>query len=304
MASWFGRSIQPIFYRNILDPAPEPPVFSPLDLSNCELWLDANDTSTIEVNTDTSGVNVNRVMKWFDKAHPDQQNHYEKDNHPYLSGLYNTHYMNQLNTVYFEPNTYMQHHGGGVTFNFQARTFFAVVKPLTNLADASGAVQPYIGIYNTSTPVGGGLGYMNTGISYDSLSGNHSYAMCENGVTCGIVFDLSNNPLNQRMILMFAQTDQIDLSGNAGAYDTIYQSLTSSDPADSYATGQSQYVLNNPVYGTAQDIAEIIMYGRLLTSTEQIRVMEYLADKWNLSGPGTDTFGSAPAGAPASPIPL
>lgn len=286
MAAWFSsaRTFSANFlYKNALIVPPEPDVFSPLDLSDCYVWLDANDSSTIEVNTDTSGVNVNRVMKWFDKANPSQQNHFEKDNQPYESGLYNVHTMNGLNTVYFEPNTYMIHHDGGYTFPFQARTFFAVIKPLTDLSDASG-ILPFISTFNGST-----TGDMNTGFTYDSsgaYTGLYRYQMCENGYECGITFDLSNNPVNQRMILMFAQTDQLDLSGNAGVYDTIYQSLSISSIADQYNTSLSQYYLNNATHGTAQDIAEIILYGRLLSSSEQIQVLEYLADKWNASGPG------------------
>jgi hypothetical protein len=286
MYGWYGSGGKIGLTRTtIFQPPPEPPIFSPTDISDCVLWLDANDTSTIDVNGDLSGANVNRVMKWFDKAKPSNQNYYRHVGNPATSGLYNTHTMNQLNTVYFESNAYMNHEGGGVTFNFQARTFFYVGKPLTDL---SGAANPYIGWYNTDT-FEVGVGYMNTGMSYDSMTGLHSFAMCENAQTCGIVFDLSNNPLNQRMIVMFAQTDQIDLSGNAGSYDTINQTLANSDPADLYATGQSQYILNSPSYGTAQDIAEIIMYGRLLSPEEQIKVLEYLADKWNLSGPTGDT---------------
>lgn len=279
---WYGSGVRTSRYRNILDPAPEPVVFSPTDISDCALWLDANDSSTIFTRED------NRILKWFDKAKPSNQNYFRHDGSPAGSALYNTHTMNQLQTVYFEPNTYMNHQGGGIVFNFQARTFFAVIKPLTNLVDASGAVLPIINIFN-----GFSTGGLNTGISYNSLSGNHQYAMCESGISCGIVYDLSNNPVNQRMIIMFAQSSTG--SGNAGAYDTIYQPLTSSDPADSYDTTSTiQYYLNDSTKGTAQDIAEIIMYGRLLTSTEQIRVMDYLADKWNASGANTDTFGNKP----------
>lgn len=277
MRGWYGTGQAFQRYTNILGSAPEPPVFNPAtDISNCELWLDANDPSTIEIYEED---NLNRVKKWYDKAHPDPSRHFDHDSQPYTSGLYNTHYMNKLQTVYFEPNTQMKSHDGGLTFNFQARTFFAVIKPLTNLADASGAVQPYINIFNGFTP-----GDMNTGISYNSLSGLHQYAMCENGITCGIVYDLSNNPYKQRMILMFGQTDQIDLSGNIGSYDTVSQPLTFSDPADAYNPLQAIYYLNDSTKGTAQDIAEIIFYKGLLTTAEQTQVLDYLADKWNLSG--------------------
>lgn len=293
MASWFGvGGFRSAAYVNILGSAPEPPVFNPLDISDCVLWLDANDSSTIDVNGDLSGVNVNRVMKWFDKAKPSNQNYYTHIGNPATSGLYYTHLMNKLNTVYFEPNAAMNHRGQGVTYNFQDRTFFAVIKPLTNLVDASGAVQPFISIYNGYTS-----GDMNTGFSYNSLTGLHQYTMCENGITCGIIYDLSNNPVKQRMLIMYGQG--ADASGNVGAYDTIYQTLTNSDPADSYNTSQAQYYLNDSTKGTAQDIAEILMYGRLLNVKEQQDVMDYLADKWNLSGPTPDGFTQTIASAPA-----
>lgn len=284
MRGWIGSGRNTARYTNILPPAPEPPVFNPVnDISDCWLWLDANDSSTILTNEN------NYVLKWFDKAKPSNQNYYRHDGNPAGSGLYNTHYMNQLQTIYFPPNNYMEHEDGGVVYPFQARTFFAVIKPLTNLVDASGAVQPYIQIYNGTV-----AGAMNTGISYDSMSGNHQYSMCENGITCGVVFDLSNNPVNQRMILMYAQ--DTNSTNNVGAYDTASQSLTFSDPADAYdAITQIQYYLNDSTKGTAQDIAEIIMYGRCLTTTEQTRVLDYLADKWNLSGAGQDTLGATPS---------
>jgi len=288
MYGWYGSGTRTAKYTNILDPAPEPSIFVPTDISDCALWLDANDGDTIQVNGDLSGANVNRVMKWFDKAKPSNQNYYRHVGNPATSGLYNVHSMNQLNTVYFEPFSVMDHQGAGVTFNFQARTFFYVGKPLTDLTTSA---SPFLNWYNTSSPGN----YMNTGLAYSG--GLFNYVMCENGISCGIAFTSTNNPLNQRMLVMFGQTDQVDLSGNIGSFDTISQTLTSSDPADSYSTGQSQYVLNDSVNGNAQDIAEIIMYGRLLTTAEQIRVLEYLADKWNLSGPTTDSThlrGNAP----------
>ena len=281
---WYGSGGRVSFYRNVLDPPPEPIQFRPTDISNCELWLDANDPSTIET---YSGDNLNRIQKWFDKAHPDPSRHFDHDGRPDTSGLYNTHYMNQLQTVYFEPNTQMKTHDGGLTFNFQARTFFAVIKPLTDLTTA---LSPFLNIFNGFTS-----GDMNTGVSYNSMTGLHSYTMCESGITCGISYDLSNNPVKQRMIIMFGQTDALDLSGNVGSYDTINQPLTLSDPADAYNTNQAIYYLNSSTHETAQDIAEIILYKGLLTSTEQTRVLDYLADKWNLSGAGQDTGGLKPS---------
>lgn len=281
MRGWYGSGLNASRYKNILAPPPEPVVFIPTSINDCALWLDANDPDSLQINGDLSGANVNRVMKWFDKARPSNQNYYTHQGSPSHSGLYNTHTMNFLKTVYFEPNARMVNHLNNLVYNFQARTFFAVIKPLT---DISGLLNPFLNIYNTLTPQG-----MNTGIAYNAVTGKWEWVMCENGISCGIGYELSDNPLNQRQIIMFAQTDQIDLSGNTAAHDTAYQPLLFSDPADAYYTGNSDYMLNNDTFGSAQDIAEIILYGRLLTHAEQIQVLEYLADKWNLSGPTSDS---------------
>lgn len=275
--NWNGRGTKAVHFTNVLPPAPEPPVFSPLDLCGCVLWLDANDSDSVQVNEDTSGVNVNRVMKWFDKAKPSNQNYYTHIGDPAGSGLYNVHTMNGLKTVYFEANAAMDHEDGGVAFNFQDRTFFAVIKPLSDLSgDLSGANLIFNGFDDT--------GAMNTGFNFD-VSGNYRFSMCENGIQCGIQFDLSYNPLNQRMVIMFAQSST-DLSANAATFDTVYQTLFSNALGTQYNTNQCQYVLNSQTVGTSQDIAEIIMYSRVLDVSEQILVSNYLADKWNASGPG------------------
>lgn len=275
--SWYpARPFLPSPTNNLpLRAIPVP--FAPVDISGLALWLDAADESTVEINLDTSGVNVNRVMKWFDKAFPDNNNYFHHHGAPDTSGLYNQHYMVRKPTVYFEPYAMMSHRGGGIVFPFQARTFFCVIKPLTDLSDAA---LPFNNIF-----WGADSGAMQTGFSYNSAVGLYNYTMCEAGFSCGIIFDLSNNPVKQRQIIMFAQTDQVDLSGNTGAFDTLYKPLSESDPADNYdTTTLLQYYLNDGSKPTAQDIAEILLYDHLLTRGEQEQVMDYLAAKWNDSG--------------------
>lgn len=282
MSSWLGPTIvRPLFYRNILPPAPVPTVFSPTDLSDCVLWLDANDSSTLDINQDTSGVNVNRVMKWFDKAQPSNQNYYTHVGDPAGSGLYNTHLMNGLNTVYFEPGAGMDHQGGGIEFPFQDRTFFAVLKPLTDIS--GGKYLPIYAGFDVS-------GAMATVIGYDDISGVYSFVMGPYDLTNSILYEIAEANFdggsikNNRMLLGFAQSST-DLSGNAGMYDTLYKPLTLDTLATEYETGQTQYTLGELNGTSAQDVAEIIMYSRVLSHSEQIQVLDYLADKWNLSGP-------------------
>ena len=287
MASWFSRStLAPLRYNRFNFPAVEPPAFSPLDISDCALWLDANDSSTIDVNEDTSGANVNRVMKWFDKAKPSNQNYWTHDGNPAFSGLYNTHYMTQKPTVFFQPNAYMDHQDGGLQFDFNARTFFTVIKPLSNLVDASSQVMSIF----SATDVSG----MVAEIFYDVSNTVFKYGMYDASGSNVIAFDLSHNPLNERMILMWAH--DTDISGSSAAFDTIYKTLSLNFGAK-YAQTKMNYLLNSETTGNSLDIAEIIMYSRVLDATEQGDVMDYLAAKWGAARP------PKPKPVPPTPVP-
>lgn len=293
MASWFGSSLsfQRLFYRNALPPAPVPNVFRPTDLSDCALWLDANDTDSVQVNEDTSGVNLNRVMKWFDLANPSNQNYYTHDGNPANSALYNTTKMNFLNTVSFPVNCFMDHHQGqGVEFAFNDRTFFAVIKPRV-IPDASNTVM--------SIFAGQESGGMVTQVFYDASNTVFKYGIYDSSGFNTVAFDLSASPLNTRMLLMWAHGT--DLSGNVGNYDTIYQPLVANQAAN-YSQESMDYMLNSPTEGCSFDVGEIIMYGRMLNETEQVTVLEYLADKWNLSGPTPIGIQSGGLEEPAEPL--
>ena len=276
MASWFGSYgfQRTLIFKNSLPPAPEPPVFSPLDISGCQLWLDANDTSTIEVNGDLSGANVNRVMKWFDKAQPSSQRHFQKISDPSGSGLYNVDFINKLNVVRFEPNCSMEFHDGGLTFPFNDRTFFCVFKPQTDL---SGLAYPYIQIF-----IGQGGGAF--GFYFGEIAPNtYRYSCCSNGVVCGIEIDLPNtNPYKNRIVYGMRQS-ATDLSSNKVSFDTVDQTLASSDLAN-YTLTQQQYTLGVNGVATAFDLAELILYEGVLDDIAFNLVTDYLADKWNLSG--------------------
>lgn len=286
MASWFGLGTYTIRYNNLVIPAVIPPPIPPSDISDIVLWLDAADTSTIEVNEDTSGVNVNRVMKWFDKANPSNQNYFTHDGNPAGSGLYNVHsFPISLPVVYFEANAYMNHSQQGFELPFQARTVFYVIKPLSNLEDASSVLLPIF--------TGDASGGMSIAIA--KTLGGFTYAMNPLDLSGEeITFDLSANPINTRMLVSFAQTDQIDLSGNAASYDTNYQPLVFDNYAANYNENVIQYILNSPTANSSFDLAELIVYGRLLNSFEQTIVLEYLARKWNTGGGSNISAPSVP----------
>lgn len=275
MSSWFPPPPLKNPKSNLpLQATPIP--FNPLDISGCALWLDASDTSTVDVNGDLSGVNVNRVMKWFDKANPSNQNYWTHDGDPATSGLYNTHKVNQRNVIYFPPTCYMDHEDGGVSYAFKDRSFFAAIKCRSSLMDASATS---VTIFNGVDASG-----MTLGIFPDISNTSFLYRMGQTGGSALIEYDVSETILNRRMILAFVN-NSTDLSGNAGIFDITSETLTTSGLAD-YNTNKMQYELNNRLDGGSQDICELIMYDTALSEADRNRVINYLGDKWCASGEG------------------
>jgi hypothetical protein len=274
MASWFGASVRPITFKNSLPPAPEPNPFNPSnDVSGLAFWLDANDDDTITV--DASGINV---LSWADKLKGvDIYEAVDLSNCP----QYGVHFMNGLNVVYFPLNAALR--DSMTVLDFNDRTCFVVCKPLA--FDVSGGTA-FLNFYH-----GDATADMQLGLRWYDVSGFTQYSICENGIACGVQFDISANPLNTRMLLAWRQSNT-DLSGNAGYYDTISIPL-----ANSQLTGfnpDGQYIISDSTKNQSIDIAEILIYDSVLNDSNVSKVLDYLADKWNLSGPtGSGVNGSS-----------
>jgi hypothetical protein len=267
MASWFGSSLlpQPLFYRNILEPAPEPIPFNPsTDVSGLAFWLDANDDVTVDV----SGTDV---LSWSEKLKGvDIYEAVDLSNCP----QYGIHTMNGLPVVYFPVNSALR--DSMTVLDFNDRTCFVVCKPL--VFDLSGIVpqEAFLDFYH-----GDATADMQLGLRYYDVSGVTTYSICQNGINCGVQFDISANPLNTKMILAWRQSSS-DLSGNAGYYDTVNIPLLNSELSSFNPDGQ--YTLSSTSKNQSLDIAELLIYDSVLSDSDVTKVLDYLADKWNLSG--------------------
>jgi len=238
-------------------------IFSPTDLTGCLVWFDAADETT--VGAASPG---NEIIKWDNKG--TAGGYLEADG---LTSVFTkTHKVNDLNSIYFpEYSTLIMN---GLTIDQLARTIFVVSKGLTDMTTSP---QPYTGFFNTNFTAQS----LNCGNFYDVGSDAFGYAICENGIRCGVVAAVGLNPVNETQIMCWGQTDQDPPTGNVFTLNgTSISPLNESWPAQFYPLAPDNYIVNSPSYGTAQDMCEIIIYNRLLNPIERILVQLYLLAKW------------------------
>lgn len=280
---WYGSGVRIGGYKNSLPPAPEPPVFNPADVAGLSFWLDANDNSTIV--TDASGI---QISSWTEKVN--KTDIYSAVD-PFNKPLYNTHFMNGLNVVYFPLNAALR--DVSATFDFGSRSIFIVCKPL---AFDIGGIVPDLAIMDFIA--GAATSDMTCALIYTESENTSRYAICSNGNVCGLNFVLTMDPLQTKMIITFKQSST-NTAENKGFYDTTEQTL-SFDNATAGYNPTGQYTLSSDSKNQSIDIAEILIYDNILTETDTKKVLDYLADKWSLQGVTPEGFFPAPVSALAS----
>jgi len=239
-----------------------PTEFNPSDLTGCVLWLDADDPTTIDAASPG-----NEIIKWDNKG--TAGGYFEKDG---TTNVYTqTHTVNSRNSIYFPEMSTLEINN--LTLNFQARTVFVTTKLLTDL---STSLSPFCGyMKNTST-----TGAMNLGVVYDNGPNTFAYSLCEIGIRCGIIATTATNPVNTTQVICFGQDDQSP-PDNVFTINGTQLTIPTPEAADSYPSGPLNYFLNSAAYDSAQDMCELIIYNRLLSTVERQLVQTYLIAKWN-----------------------
>lgn len=235
----------------------EPIVFSPTDLSNCSIWLDANDPTTI---IDVSGV----VTRWTNKGLVGGS---ANNNDGTVLTSQDT--INGLNVLNFQPYA-------DLLFNWTQTvnpvTCFVVMKPITDL---SGFALPYINFFDALS----GVYNFGTSMYYDSGLGQFGYGCGANNLAVYVMGYSSVNPTNTPLSI----TIRNDLSSNnILILNNESVPLTYSDTAN-YNLSNFNYYMGNPVHGTEFDFAEFIIYERALSDAEVAVVNGYLTAKWAIN---------------------
>lgn len=226
--------------------------FEPTVISNCLLWLDAADTSTIT----TSGT---QVTQWRNK------------------GTFDGYASNQTGVVTSGTATY----NGSNIVQFPSSTQLAITMSIQNQPRAWFAV--FRQLYGSTSPAFQIFGGFTSG--YDQIAGPDGNTMDEfrNGVA-GMVQTTSATTGNNLFRIYNWTNSAASTSSNRIAINGTALTLTTSSLAAGYGTGSLNYVLMSG-YAVGADLAELICINAEITVLQRQQIEYYLAQKWGISGP-------------------
>jgi hypothetical protein len=249
-------------YYNVL---PSTAVFTPTSISNCALWFDAADTTTI---TGTTQVTV-----WSNKGT------LGGIATPRTGSCTSGNIANGLNFVQCPAGTDLNF---TAALNTQARSWFFVARKtpaLPGTATYSAIVgQPgttgqdavvLAGINSTTTEIGNGPAGIGTGVTANAPSAT-----------------LAN-------VFVGSIVNNLVLANNRVTLNGTVLTVTGGRAASSYATGSLVYLLGGRAgYNQSIDLMEVIFYYGAVTEAQRRTVEGYLAWKWGLQSllPSTHTY--------------
>lgn len=244
-------------------------ISSPIQISGCSLWLDANDTNTLYANaTKTIPITSNGqgVGYWADKAIG------QDVSNTVSSGAFPTFVTNSQNG---KPGLYFDGSNDNLLSSVNRITtgpctLFVVCRPLTQTAPDIGGIMSY----GDSTGGQGGPGIVastnNQAISLDVAGGVHYLAFNTRGFTkiataiytgstingaYGFINGVGVAPSTSNFALT-SNTNRIQIGGRTGG-------------------GFSTRIFNGYIY-------ECLTYDRILNENERVAVENYLSNKWGV----------------------
>jgi hypothetical protein len=238
---------------------------TPKQISNCLLWLDGNDTSTLSLSS-------NIVSSWSSKgtssltALSQQLSNLPASN---FSPLYTAGAVNGLGAIYFDgSNDYMYVGSLSALANIPGYTSFIVLSPIY-----LNATQVFCGLQASFSS--GTYDFFTYYLSLDTLrtgfdgggNGATSYTSRNDGQKIIISTVRSAGTANT-----FVNGYQIQTNGSVNANTDAGISILGIG-ANTYLSGTQPY---------KGYICEIIIYNRALTTTERSQVQNYLSNKWRI----------------------
>ena len=238
---------------------------TPRQLSNCLLWLDGNDTSTLSLSS-------NIVSFWSSKgtsalvALPQQLSSLPASN---FSPLYVAGAVNGLGAIYFDgSNDYMYVGSLSALANIPGYTSFIVLSP----------------IYLNATQVFAGLQASFSSGTYDFFAYYNSLDTLRTGFDGGGNGALNYTSRNdgQKIIISTVRS-----AGTANTFVNGYQIQTNGSVNANTDAGISILGIGANTYLSGSQpykgyICEIVIYNRALTTTERRQVEYYLSNKWRI----------------------
>lgn len=238
-------------------------IFQPIDISGCQLWLDAADASTISF---ASGSNISN---WTDKT----GNGYNATQS--IAGRYPTYDATNRRVNFTRTsNNYFLLPNNALPTGNSAYTYYMMIC-FTNTLDAMGVIG------------GGNWGTNNTTFAFRSINTNGQMIMYwfNNDIFTSAGSYTANVPL---MVMT-------DWNGTTRTIVKNGTQLVTNNPGTARNQGSSKNAIgstNNLTEFMEGFINEIIVFNRALSASENRQVEGYLAAKWGLSGslPTTQPF--------------
>jgi hypothetical protein len=276
-----------------LDPSVSAGVIkTPRQLSNCLLWLDASDTSTLTLSS-------NIVSVWSSKgtsalyAVPVQLSNLPASN---FSPLYVAGAVNGLGAIYFDgSNDYMHVTSLTALANIPGYTAFIVLSP----------------VYLNATQVYAGLQSTGTNGTYDFFAYYNSLDTLRTGFDGGGNGALNYTSRNdgQKIIISTVRS-----AGTANTFVNGYQIQTNGSVNANTDAGINKLGIGANTYLAGSQpykgyVCEVIIYNRALTTKERRQIEYYLSNKWRIpflqsSLSNVDLIYANPITAPNSNVPI
>jgi hypothetical protein len=240
--------------------------FSPTSISNLSVWLDAADSNTITFDT---GVDIE---KWATKSsfgNADMEQPLPGEQPTYVSNV-----QNGLPAVRFTTAQWMES-GGSITLS-PAQTWFVSVRPL----DSGNVFYMSHGIET------GAFGYG----SYLWGSNADFAALVRSGGSRGIQ-DVVSGGASPFTVGSWQIASFVVRNTSAVASNDIYWNINGTTRSTAFnATGSGvlsgsisrRLILNDLNYPSSNEVGEILIYDRALTTSEVAQVQNYLGFKWGL----------------------
>jgi len=233
--------------------------FTPTSISGCEIWFDAADTSTI---TYASGSNVSQ---WLDKSGSNNNAAQSTTTKQPTSGLLTTNGKNVMN------------------FSAKSMTF-----PTIN-----NTTMTVFCIYNNTTfsPYGQPVWVGPFAFFYAAPSSKVGIGRA--GATDEVLASWSSAGLGTSQYVIYGGT--VSVSGNTTTF-LYFNGTQAATVSVNSSGGTSAYLIGDGIYnGTTGNIAEVLIYNSVLSTSDRQKVEGYLAWKWGLqtSLPGAHPYYSA-----------
>ena len=256
-AKWGLQSLLPLTHP-YYTPSPPPynRTFQPVDISGCQLWLDAADQSSMTFSSGTT------VSVWNDKSGNGR-------NATILSGYTGAQFSSTSNALYFPNST------TGYETSYSANPTNETMFVVFNNPSPSG---------NNNMVIGGPRGARALSGGYSGTTGVGACSYLDNEVTwSGIASMPASTYTSGSTVIITGQvidSSSSSISQNGGTIYTDYGTTFNYATVNTYIGTDSFY--SPPLFYYVGYIMEVIFYNSVLTLPQSQQVEAYLAWKWNL----------------------